>query len=174
MKPDSRFIARAALFSALAYVFALLSFYIPNVSLIFIVIFASGALLGLSGGLVVGGLGMLLWTVFNPFGMTSLPMTLSQITGAMAVGALGAVLTKSSLLRQTVTRGWSIFALFGFLTAFIYQLFVSLTLAYLYGPFWPALASNLAFAVIMIFSNIIIFIVCYPLVVKLKQRGSVI
>jgi uncharacterized membrane protein len=170
MKSNTRFIARVALFSALAYVLALISVHIPNVSLIFITIFTGGILLGFSGGLMVGGIGMFLWTVFNPFGMTSAPMTMAQIAGAIIIGVIGAAASKSKTTVQLRLGGWLIFAFYGLITVFIYQLIVSLTIAFLYGPFWPALISNLNFALIMIISNTVIFTACYPIVVRLKQR----
>ena len=170
MRTDGKFAARVALFSALAYVSALISVYIPNVSLIFIVVFAAGALFGLTAGLMVGGLGMFLWTVFNPYGMASLPITISQIAGMMLVGGLGATIAGSSVVRKVVSHGFFVFGLLGLVAGLIFQIIVSLVLAWLYGPFWPSLLSNLSFALLTILSNAIIFPLCYPLLVRLKNR----
>jgi uncharacterized membrane protein len=170
MRTDGKFAARVALFSALAYVSALISVYIPNVSLIFIVVFASGVLFGLTAGLMVGGLGMFLWTVFNPYGMASLPITISQIAGMMLVGGLGATISGSSFVRKAVSYGFFVFGLLGLATGLVFQIVVSLVLAWLYGPFWPSLLSNLSFALLTILSNGIIFTLCYPLLVRLKNR----
>ncbi len=170
MRQDTRFIARAAVLCALAYVSALVSVYIPNVSLIYVVVFASGALLGFSGGLAVGGIGMFLWTVFNPYGMAPVPTAISQVVGMMLVGLVGALVSRSPLISRTSSRGFWVFGLLGLMAGILYQLCVSLMQAVLYGPFWPALASNIGFALLTIASNIIIFAVCYPLVVKLVGR----
>jgi len=170
MRTDGKFAAGVALFSALAYVSALISVYIPNVSLIFIVVFAAGALFGLTAGLMVGGLGMFLWTVFNPYGMASLPITISQIAGMILVGGLGATMAGSSVVRKVVSHGFFVFGLLGLVAGLIFQIIVSLVLAWLYGPFWPSLLSNLSFALLTILSNAIIFPLCYPLLVRLKNR----
>jgi hypothetical protein len=144
MNVDGKFVARVALFSALAYVLALASFYIPNVSLIFIAVFACGALFGGKTGVAAGGLGMFLWTVFNPFGMAPLPVTIAQIIGMIIVGAL--------------------------LSGLTFQVIVSGVSAWLFGPFWASLSAGLLFMLVTIISNAVIFPACYPLVVKLAAR----
>jgi uncharacterized membrane protein len=170
MKHDGRFVARVALFTALAYVSALISVYIPNVSLIYIVVFAAGAVFGLSGGIIVGGLGMLLWSMFNPYGMTALPVTVAQVAGMMIVGLLGAVARTSEIMTRTTGWGFFVFVLFGLVSGLLFQLVVSTAYAWLYGPFWPALISNMGFALLTVVSNGIIFPLCYPLLVKLAAR----
>jgi hypothetical protein len=170
MKTDGTIVARAALFSALVYILALASVYIPNVSLSFIVVFASGALYGLKTGLVVGGLGMFLWTVFNPLGMASAPTTISQIVGMMLVGALGAMLFRSGILNKTTPRGFLIFGHLGLTAGLVYQIVVNVVDAWLYGPFKERLYAGLLFSLFTIVSNALIFPACYPLVVKVARR----
>lgn len=164
--------ARVALFSALAYVAALASFYIPNVSLIFIVIFISGAIWGLHAGLIVGGMGEFLWTFFNPFGMAPLPMTLAQIGGMMIVGALGASVYKSSRLKKTTPAGFALFAFLGLAAGLSFQLIVNGVDTLLYGQSWTYLMAGLGFSLATIVSNILIFPVCYPLTVKIAAKES--
>jgi hypothetical protein len=171
MRGDGRFVARVALFSALAYVLALASaFFIPNVSLIFIVVFAAGAVYGLSYGLAVGGIGEFLWTFFNPYGMASLPITISQITAMMLVGALGATLFHSRILNAVMPHGFWICGVLGLASGLIFQIVLGVVSAWLYGPFWQSLAAGLAFALLMIVSNAVIFPACYPILVKLALR----
>ena len=170
MKLDSRLAARVALFSALAYVAALITVYIPNVSLSFIVIFAAGVLFGLKAGLMVGALGEFLWTVFNPLGMASLPITLAQITGMALVGVLGAAVRQSSLLDKAVGQGFWLFALLGLTAGLIYQLILNLVGAWLFQPFWPSLLAGLAFSLATVVSNGFIFALAYPFLVKLVAR----
>ncbi len=171
MMAEGRFVARVAIFSALAYVLALVSVYIPNVSLIFIAIFASGAMFGSKCGLSAGGLGMFLWTVFNPFGMAAVPIMLAQIIGMMIVGALGGIVAASLIMRTIAPRGFWMFGIMGLLAGFVYQLIVSGVNAWLFGPFRESLEAGLAFALLTIISNAVIFPAAYPVIVKLAARG---
>lgn len=170
MKIDGRFAARVALFAALAYILALASVYIPNVSLSFIAVFASGALFGLKTGVAAGGLGMFLWTVFNPYGMAMIPITIAQIFGMMLVGALGATVAGSVFMRYVQRRGFWIFAVMGTAAGLLYQIIVGVVNAWIFGPFWASLSAGLVFSLATIISNALIFPACYPLVVRLANR----
>lgn len=171
MMAEGRFAARVAIFSALAYVLALVSVYIPNVSLMFIAIFASGAVFGSKCGVGAGGLGMFLWTVFNPFGMAAAPIMLAQIVGMMMVGALGGLVAVSPVMRTIAPRGFWLFGVMGLLAGFVYQLIVSGVNAWLFGPFRESLQAGLVFALLTILSNAVIFPAAYPIIVKLAVRG---
>ncbi len=170
MKSSSRFVARVAILSALAYVAALASLYIPNVSLIFIVVFASGAVLGITTGLSVGALGMLLWTVFNPLGMASLPITIAQVTGMTCVGALGGVISQSRLMAAVSFVGFLIMIVMGLTSGLVFQIIMNGVSAWLYQPFWPSFVSGLLFSVATIISNAILYPICYPVLVRLATR----
>jgi len=170
MKVDARFAARVALFAALAYILALASVYIPNVSLSFIAVFAGGALFGLKTGVSAGGLGMFLWTVFNPYGMAVIPVTIAQIAGMMLVGALGATVAGSIIMRHVQKRGFWIFALLGTTGGLLYQVIVGAVNAWMFGPFWASLSAGLVFSLATIISNALIFPACYPLIVRLANR----
>lgn len=170
MKIDGKFAARVALFAALAYILALASVYIPNVSLSFIAIFTCGALFGGKTGMAAGGLGMFLWTVFNPFGMAPVPTTIAQIIGMMLVGLIGAAVAGSAILRAVVSKGFIIFAVLGIASGLVFQILVSVVSAWLFGPFWESLTAGVMFALATIISNGLIFPACYPLVVKLAAR----
>jgi ECF transporter, substrate-specific component len=170
MKVDARFAARVALFAALAYILALASVYIPNVSLSFIAVFAGGALFGLKTGISAGGLGMFLWTVFNPYGIAVIPVTIAQIGGMMLVGALGATVAGSMIMRHVQRRGFWIFALLGTAGGLLYQIIVGTVNAWMFGPFWASLSAGLIFSLATIISNALIFPACYPLIVRLANR----
>lgn len=164
--------ARVALFSALAYVLALASVYIPNVSLIFVAIFACGAMFGRKTGMAAGGLGMFLWTVFNPFGMAAVPIMIAQIIGMILVGALGATVSGTIIMRKVIGRGFWLFGLLGLASGLVFQALVSAVNAWLFRPFWESLTAGLVFSLMTIVSNGLIFPVCYPLVVKLALTGG--
>jgi len=170
MKNRARTVAGMAIFTALAYVSALASVAIPNVSLIFIVVFFAGLLFGKGPGLMVGALGEFLWTSFNPYGMPAVPLILAQVIGMACVGLGGGFLSKKAFLRKHDRRGYFIFALMGLFTASVFQILVSITLALLYGPFWPSLFSNLYFALITVISSTLIFGFSYPIALKIYRR----
>ncbi|MFH1699028.1 MAG: ECF transporter S component [Candidatus Zixiibacteriota bacterium] len=172
MMKRSRLIARVAIFSALAYVFAYASFYIPNVSLIFIVIFTAGAIYGIRVGILVGGIGEFLWTVFNPFGMTTIPTMVSQIVGMILVGILGGFLYGFPFLKKVSLTGFIIFAIYGLLSGLVFQILLNGVEAWLYGPFWEYLLAGMSFALFTIFSNMVIFPVCYPAIVRLYNTEN--
>lgn len=170
MMGDGKFAARVALFSALAYVAALVSVYIPNVSLSFIVIFASGVLFGFKAGLVVGGLGEFLWTIFNPLGMAPVPVICAQITGMILVGGMGALASGRSYSTRPTTPGFAWYALFGLTAGLIFQIIVNGVDTFLYGRSWKYLAAGMLFSLATIVSNAVLFPLFYPVVVRLTAR----
>lgn len=170
MMRRSRKLAGMAIFSAMAYVAALISFYIPNVNLNFVVVFFGGLLFGVGPGIIIGALGMFLWTTFNPLGMAEFPVMLAQVAGMSVTGLLGGLMAGQSLVCKYKSYGFLIFLLLGLLSGLIFQLFVSGTFAALYGPFWPQLYSNMAWALLTIVSNAVIFSVCYPIAIRITTR----
>jgi uncharacterized membrane protein len=96
-----RLITRIALFSALIYVLSWGTSYFPNLNFIFFIVFVAGFLWGVVPGMLVGLIGMGLWTAFNPYGMAVPPIMLAQMLGASAGGVVGA------WLRCTDWQRWS-------------------------------------------------------------------
>ena len=75
-------VARIALFSALVYVLSWGTSYLPNVNFIFFIVFSAGFLWGAVPGILVGLIGMGLWTAFNPYGPAPAPIMMAQVIGA--------------------------------------------------------------------------------------------
>jgi hypothetical protein len=172
MKGDGKFAARVALFSALAYVAALVSIYIPNVSLSFIVIFVSGVLFGFKVGLAVGGLGEFLWTMFNPLGMAPIPLICAQVTAMILVGGLGALALGRSYSTRTTKLGFAWYAFYGLAAGLIFQIIVNAVDTLLYGRSWKYFAAGLVFSLATIISNAVLFPLFYPVVVRLTARAG--
>ena len=84
-------ITRIALFSALIYVLSWGTFYLPNVSLVFFIVFIAGYMWGLGSGILIGAIGMGLWTFFNPYGPAQIPIMAAQIVGAAFSGVVGTI-----------------------------------------------------------------------------------
>jgi uncharacterized membrane protein len=62
---------------------------VPNVELMTLSTFLAGALLGVSGGALVGSLAMAIFSGLNPYGMAPPPVFVSQVIGLACVGAVG-------------------------------------------------------------------------------------
>jgi uncharacterized membrane protein len=165
MSPRLRLISRIALFSALIYVLSWGTASLPNVKLMFFVIFAAGFLWGGVAGLLVGAIGMALWTLLNPFGPAPLPIMAAQIVGASAGGLTGAVYRN---WYQPDRPRWAVvlrLILASVLCTTLFYLPVNVVDAWLFQPFWPRFITGLLWAGISLASNALIF----PLLFKAAE-----
>ena len=161
-------IASIGVFSALAYVGSFVLLAVPNATLSILLVFVAGYFLGFINGSIVGLLSALLISIFNPYGLAMFPILVSQVLGYTITGALGGVFRN----RFTNTYHWSHFlglALLGILTALIYQIPVSVADAWLFGPFWPRLVASGPFALVTVISNVLFFVLLFPVLAKLKK-----
>ena len=152
-----RLVARIALFSALIYVLSWGTSYLPNVNFIFFIVFSAGFLWGAVPGLLVGTVGMGLWTVFNPYGPAPPPIILAQIVGVAGSGIVGAVFKASDWQRRnrwTVTLHL-IFA--AALCTIVFYLPVNTIDALVFPPFWPRFLTGALWGVISLGFNLVIF-----------------
>ena len=74
MTGSVRLISRIALFAALFYVLSWGTAFLPNVNLGFLVAFTAGLLWGAVPGMLVGAVGMGIFTMFNPYGPATVPV----------------------------------------------------------------------------------------------------
>ena len=88
-------VTRIALFSALVYVLSYGTSYFPNVNPVLFIVFSAGFLWGAVPGILVGVIGMGLWTMLNPFGVAPLPIMAAQVMGAGLSGVVGAIFNNS-------------------------------------------------------------------------------
>ncbi len=163
-------LTRIALFAALVYVFSWATSFLPNVNLIFFIVFTAGFLWGPSSGLLVGAVGMGLWTTFNPYGPAALPISLAQVTGAALVGLLGALFGATYRDRENNTTLIIQLALFGALAALLFYLPVNTVDAWLFQPFWPRFITGIVWAGVSIVSNMVIFPLLFPVARRIYRR----
>jgi uncharacterized membrane protein len=171
MTASARLITRIALFAALIYVLCWATSFLPNVSLAFFVAFSAGCLWGLVPGILVGAIGMWLWSTFNPYGPASLPVTISQVLGMLMCGAAGAAyagLTKQRLEISTRQRFTLVAA--GLTCTLIYYIPVSVVDAWVYQPFWPRLLTSVPFVGISAVSNMLIFPLLFGVTLRLYAK----
>jgi len=168
-----RLITRIALFAALIYVFSWVTTPLPNVNLIFFIIFAAGFLWGILPGMLVGAIGMALWSTFNPFGPAPVPIMIAQVLGASAGGIVGALTYKFRCHRKNrLTKNiWLVLA--GALCTLLFYLPVNVADAWMFQPFWPRFIIGFSWAGISFVVNMIIFPLLFKVVEYLYSRESI-
>jgi len=154
-------ISRIAVFSALIYVLGLATVYLPNVNLVFFVVFSAGLMWGLVPGMLVGAVGMGLWTWFNPYGPAAPPIMIAQVVGAAGSGLVGwrfdrlqwpsfsSLRLNLTLLAASVACGLIFFAP------------VTVTDAWLFQPFWERLILGMPMVGLSVAANAVIFLVLF-------------
>lgn len=165
---SAKSVAAVGVFSALAYVGSFVLLTIPNATLSILLVFYAGYYLGVGQGMLVGAISATMISLFNPYGLAMLPIFLAQVVGYLMIGALGG-LSASRLSFDGWWRHVLLLALLGLLTALVYQIPVSLADAWLFGPFWERLTMSAVFALITVVSNIIFFVLLFPVLAKLKK-----
>lgn len=167
-----RLVTRIGLFSALVYVFSWATIYLPNVSLIFFIVFSAGYLWGKTAGMLVGIIGMGLWTTFNPYGPAHLYIMIAQLTGASLSGLLGSFF-RATNPRTLAGTGLRIkLALSGGLSALLYFLPVMTVDAWLFGPFWVRLIGGLPWVGLSVAANMIIFPSLFGVTRRIMNREA--
>ena len=170
MKLGPRLISRIALFSALIYVLSWATSYLPNVNLIFFLVFSAGCLWGAIPGMLVGLMGMWLWTSFNPYGPAALPLMLAQLAGAAVSGFVGAVFQRSNWQgsgRKTLMIKLILAA--GVCTLAFYVPVTAVD-AWLFQPFWPRFLGGMPWIAVALASNVVIFPLLFSAIRTLYDR----
>jgi hypothetical protein len=165
-----RLITRIALFAGLIYVFSWATSYLPNINLIFFIVFSAGFLWGAAAGAMVGTIGMGLWTFLNPYGPAALPVMLAQIGGAAVSGIVGAVIARG---RWQEASSWSLTArlcVSAALCTIAFYLPVNSVDAWLFQPFWPRFVTSGVWTLISLGSNLLIFPLLFPVTRLLYRR----
>lgn len=172
MRPSPQIIARVAIFAALVFVFSYFTLLLPNVNPAFFIVFSAGYLWGFWPGIGVGSIGFFLWSNLNPSGPVAFPLLLSQLAGISLSAAVGVGAFKFAGVIKKEAGLLLILSAAGILTGMLYHLVVDIVDAWLYQPFWPRFISGLAFSLITIISNGIIFPLFYPALKFLQERES--
>ncbi len=165
--------ARIALFSALIYVLSWSTVFLPNVNFAFLIAFAAGYLWGAVPGILVGGVGMWLWTSFNPYGPAVLPIAAVQVIGMAACGLVG-YLSRTMMGDSETGRSRLVLSLAALICTLAFYLPVSLLDAWLFQPFWPRLIIGLPYVGISLVANLILFPLSLAVIVQIRRRESLI
>lgn len=162
-------LAKMGVFVGLAVALALPILQIPNVEFITFVVFTSGYLLGIIAGGAVGGLSMLIYTTFNPYGIPPLPIALSQIISMTLIGVSGGLAFKTGLAIVLKPSSFMLMGFCGVILTLLYDLLTNLAVAWIAGQFIPVMVAAIPFSLIHIGSNAVIFVVLTPILPKLDQ-----
>ena len=174
MNWDAGKLAKMGIFVALAIALKLPILQIPNVEFFTFVVFSSGYLLGILEGGVVGGLSILIYTTFNPYGFPPLPIALAQVSSMIFIGVFGGLIFKAGLVILVKLTNLILMGLVGVILTLVYDVITNLAVAYVVGQFIPVMMAAIPFALIHIGSNALIFIVLAPVLSRLNrlQKGS--
>ncbi len=169
-------IALMGVLIALAIALKLPILSIPNVELLTFVIFTSGFLLGAIEGALVGVIAMCIYTtLISPYGIPPLPIAVAQIVSMGLIGLAGGL--ASAMVRvATWRRTFSSPLLFaiavgicGVVLTMIYDLLTNLAVAFVMGQWMPVLVAAVPFALLHILSNLAIFLILSPLLLRLSK-----
>ena len=166
----TRKIALAGLLSSLAVALGFLLIAVPNVELMTLTVFVSGGLLGLRGGILVGVVSMLIYSIANPMGAAIPMVTVSQAIGLGIVGAAGAAapavrhIWKGRMVRNII------FASAGLLLTIVYDFLTNLALGISMGTVIAVLVAGIVFSVVHFVSNALIFFFLADVLLSIDER----
>src|SRR5215831_18926257 len=124
---------------------------IPNLELVTLGAFASGALLGVRDGAGVAALTMLLYSLLNPYGTAHPLVTASQVLGEALVGATGGVAI--GLQHAPVAVRAAVLGVAGALLTLIYDVITNVATGIVFGQMRVTLLGGIPFALWHIGTN---------------------
>lgn len=173
MSFSARKIALMGVMIALAIALKLPILSIPNVEFFTFIVFSAGYLLGIYAGVLVGVISMSIYTTFvTPYGLPPLPIAFAQVLSMAIIGFGGGLVSRSAatvLDRNPRSRAMSAIVLMGIsglVLTLVYDLLTNVATAYVVGQFLPVMIAAMPFALIHVFSNVIIFVVLMPILLK--------
>jgi hypothetical protein len=121
--------------------------------------------------MLVGAVGMGLWTVFNPYGPAAAPVMAAQIVGAAASGLVGGVFRSLDWRRMSMHRLTIVLLAAAAACTVLFYAPVNTVDAMVFGPFWPRFIGGLLWAVISLAANLVIFPLLFGAARYLYDRG---
>ncbi|MCK9245198.1 MAG: hypothetical protein M0R34_06095 [Candidatus Marinimicrobia bacterium] len=177
MNSRIRKITYSAIFIALIVGVGIALAFIPNVELVTALVFLAGALMGWKSGLIIGGLGELIFSSLNPLGSGLIfpPMLFAQVLAMTLVGGIGGLCRSFILSWQPRIANFIVIGLLGGMLTLFYDICVSLAFPLSAGFNWQGvlttLVAGLAFSVIHIILNLAIFLFFVPVTAQQVIRA---
>ena len=172
MNDKTRLVARIGLFAALIYILSWATSYLPNVNLAFFIAFSAGYVWGATSGALVGGIGMWLWTSFNPFGPAVPQVALAQVLGMATCGAIGWLARLAAENKILRFDRFPALVLSATVCTLVFYIPVIIVDAWVSQPFWPRIITGLPFVGISLFSNVFIFPTLFYVTERLCKREA--
>lgn len=167
-----------AVFAALSYAGGFLLIAIPNIEIFTAIVFMSGVLLGPRNGLLVGVVAQMLYSVFNPYGMSPLPLLLAQVSNRALVGLVGGWLSRRSSDEGSILWAAVTYGVAGLLLTWLYDLMAFLSFQFMSGfsleQMQSSFALGLPFYLIHGFGNLAIFALVLPVVLRTLKRTALL
>lgn len=163
----ARRVSEVAVFVALTLASGYALLAVPNVELMTLSVFCAGVFLGTARGGLVGALAMLVFSTFNPYGVSPFPIALAQVVMMALVGWVGGM--ESRWLYARIGRagpgrplvGLVALAVTGALLTVAYDLVTTLAMSALMAGstsgFWALVVSGAALSTVHVASNGVIF-----------------
>ncbi|MCX8204700.1 MAG: hypothetical protein N3H31_03525 [Candidatus Nezhaarchaeota archaeon] len=166
---ESRRVASIAMMTALATALAYATAWLPNVTLMDVVVFIAGWTMGIPAGATVGCLSWLIYGTLNPYGFNPI-VWISTTTCEALYGIAGGLARKivsiegcGGAARETMI----VLGGLGLMTTFAYDLATNLAFSIAFNvPFPIALAMGAPFAVVHELSNFVLFASAAPIVLR--------
>jgi len=174
---QTRHIAFSGIFIALILGVGYALAFVPNVELVTALIFLAGTLMGLKRGLLIGILGEFLFSALNPMGSGLLfpPLLIAQIIAMTVICLIGALLRSYILNWKISLPNVILIGAIGFLVTLFYDILVSaaypLSAGFKSRETIATIIAGLAFSVIHLISNTVVFIVLVPLTAQQVFRA---
>ncbi|MFX1368275.1 MAG: hypothetical protein ACFFAY_06745 [Promethearchaeota archaeon] len=159
----SRWVAIAAIMSALAIVGNYVLVTIPNVELGSTVLFVTAYLFGYSMGIWCTTIMAVVFGSINPWGALIPQIWITQVLGWLYISIAGSIMGSQS--QHIPQESWSRLeiGLVGGIITLFFDLFTNLGYAWAFGvPYWVSLASGAGFMALHVVTNAIVFAAAVP------------
>jgi len=173
---SSRRIAYSGLFIALTIALGFALVAIPNVEMITATVFIAGWLLGPGMGALVGGVAELIFSGLNPVGSGFLfpPLLVAQVLAIGTVGLVGGLARRGEIFFLANKGGFIALGIFGAVLTFIYDVLTTLSFPVMAGftgmQLWGTVLAGLGLSGMHIVSNVLIFTLLVPRILKTVHR----
>ncbi len=131
---------------------------VPNFEVLTLVVFLSGVLLGVRGGMTVGLLTMLVYSLLNPYGAVHPLVTAAQVTGEMLAGAAGGGGGRAGLERLGGAGRAAVLAVLAIVLTAAFDLVTNLATGVVFGQMKVTLLGGIPFALWHIGWNVVLFV----------------
>jgi hypothetical protein len=175
---SSRSVSSLGVFTALVAALGFALSGVPNVELMTLSTFVSGALLGAIRGAIVGAGAIAIYSSFNPYGPAPPPVFVMQVLGYAFVGVVGGVVAGRAVAsrRLETFTGAALGAVLGFGVTLVYDVITNLGTAWSMGVYLdpgPIVWGGLAFALWHMVWNAAFFAICAPPLLAAVRRRKV-